>query len=115
MRDPFHKILKMSWRTDTNFVDCGVFAMRHMEMYKGDGLVGFNCGFNNNEKEQKKQLNELRVKYLAKILLSKLNLNKTMLHFETEEYEKLAGFEKQKLKIDAVVRIEERLRKMISI
>uniref|UniRef100_A0A251VEI3 Ulp1 protease family, C-terminal catalytic domain-containing protein n=1 Tax=Helianthus annuus TaxID=4232 RepID=A0A251VEI3_HELAN len=29
------EIMKMSWQTEKNFVDCGVFAMRHMETYTG--------------------------------------------------------------------------------
>ncbi|XP_076911404.1 uncharacterized protein LOC143569345 [Bidens hawaiensis] len=30
--------LKMGWRTLNNIVDCGMFAMRHMETYKGKQL-----------------------------------------------------------------------------
>ena len=30
--------LEMKWRTLHNKLDCGVFAMRHMETYKGNGL-----------------------------------------------------------------------------
>ncbi|KAJ0781189.1 putative papain-like cysteine peptidase superfamily [Helianthus annuus] len=35
---------KLEWETSDNFNDCGVFAMRHMEMYKGSD-VEFECGF----------------------------------------------------------------------
>lgn len=72
--DPVIKILKMSWRTEANFVDCGVFAMRHMEVYKGNGTVGFDTGFLKEDSDQKKQLDGLRVKFLTKLLLSDLNM-----------------------------------------
>nr|GFA46348.1 ulp1 protease family, C-terminal catalytic domain-containing protein [Tanacetum cinerariifolium] len=39
-----YKILRMGCRTMKKFVDCGVFAMRHMETYKGEGHYGHICG-----------------------------------------------------------------------
>ncbi|KAK1357097.1 hypothetical protein POM88_050353 [Heracleum sosnowskyi] len=33
--------LQMKWRTRNNNIDCGVFAIRHMETYKGNGVR--NC------------------------------------------------------------------------
>lgn len=30
------RIVRMGWQTLTNGVDCGVFAMRHMETYMGN-------------------------------------------------------------------------------
>nr|GMD05896.1 uncharacterized protein LOC109162486 [Ipomoea batatas] len=62
--------LRMSWRDNSNMVDCGVFAMRHMETYMGKGTKGWDCGL---EKENKKQLNNTRVKYLAEIVNSPIN------------------------------------------
>lgn len=29
--------LKMRWQTKDNAIDCGIFAMRHMETYFGGG------------------------------------------------------------------------------
>ncbi|MFS7930496.1 putative papain-like cysteine peptidase superfamily [Helianthus anomalus] len=34
---------KMDCRTESNGIDCGIFAMRHMEMYMGQ-LAGWECG-----------------------------------------------------------------------
>nr|GMD60403.1 uncharacterized protein LOC109155335 [Ipomoea batatas] len=62
--------LRMSWRDNNNKVDCGVFAMRHMETYMGKGTKGWDCGL---EKENKEQLNNTRVKYLAGIVNSPIN------------------------------------------
>nr|GLL17131.1 uncharacterized protein LOC109162486 [Ipomoea trifida] len=60
----------MSWRDNSNKVDCGVFTMRHMETYMGKGTKGWDCGL---EKENKEQLNNARVKYLAEIVNSPVN------------------------------------------
>ncbi|GJU21282.1 hypothetical protein Tco_1154624 [Tanacetum coccineum] len=53
------RILTMGCRTSNNFVDCGVFVVHHMETYKGE--------------EQLKELQDLRNKYAAKILLADFN------------------------------------------
>lgn len=36
----FHKIepVEMGWKTVNNGVDCGVFVMRHMETFPGNGM-----------------------------------------------------------------------------
>ena len=62
--------LEMPWRTDKNHQDCGIYAMRHMETYFGQGLEGFDCGL---EKDNKEQLNFLRVKYLHYMLEGQWN------------------------------------------
>ncbi|GKC56043.1 hypothetical protein Tco_1083641, partial [Tanacetum coccineum] len=41
----------MTWRTTYNAVDCGLFVMRHMEMYNGSGVWINNM---KNEKEENK-------------------------------------------------------------
>ncbi|KAL8259002.1 hypothetical protein R6Q59_026955 [Mikania micrantha] len=67
--------LAMPWRTEFNTVDCGVFLMRHMETYKGC-LLNWECGLcgeNEVNNLQKLQLNDLRKKYVTKIILHDLN------------------------------------------
>jgi hypothetical protein len=64
----------MPWRTSENKIDCGIFAMRHMETYTGEAT--WDCAIVNESKDndnQKTQLEELRQKYLTKILLSDIN------------------------------------------
>lgn len=34
--------LVMKWQTEDNYVDCGIFAMRHMETYFGGGTRAWN-------------------------------------------------------------------------
>ncbi|MFS7920686.1 hypothetical protein Hanom_Chr03g00227741 [Helianthus anomalus] len=65
---------RLEWATTDNFNDCGVFAMRHMKMYKGSA-VSFDCGFSTNKDTQKMQLKNLRMKIETK-LLSEANVYK---------------------------------------
>ncbi|GKE28001.1 ulp1 protease family, C-terminal catalytic domain-containing protein, partial [Tanacetum coccineum] len=77
------KILRMTWRTTKNAVDCGLFVMRHIEMYNGSGEWINNM---KNEKEgQKSQINFFRPKYLAKILLLPYNTSTEELLKEANE------------------------------
>ncbi|PWA57478.1 hypothetical protein CTI12_AA372430 [Artemisia annua] len=78
------KVLQLGCKTTNNFVDCGVFTMRHMEIYKGDGDCCDLCCLSKEGKKQISELRELRIKYVAKILLSDFNLVKS--EFEREAY-----------------------------
>ena len=60
--------LEFSWQTRYNCVDCGVFLMRHMEIYKG--LNKMEDGLAPEGVAQQEQLNELRRKYATKIMLA---------------------------------------------
>ncbi|KAL8225818.1 hypothetical protein R6Q57_018375 [Mikania cordata] len=70
------KIIDLPWKTTENGVDCGVFCMRHMKTYMGGGVKGWRCGLLNESDAQCKQLNQLRIKYLCKILTSSVNFLK---------------------------------------
>ncbi|MFS8025556.1 hypothetical protein Hanom_Chr16g01476441 [Helianthus anomalus] len=66
---------KMEWRTQYNLIDSVIFTMRHMETYMGQ-LSGWACGLPDENalyNLQNKQLNDLRIKYITKILLHNLN------------------------------------------
>ncbi|MFS7929734.1 hypothetical protein Hanom_Chr04g00335991 [Helianthus anomalus] len=69
---------KMDWMTESNGIDCGIFAMRHMETYMGQ-MAGWECGLAKEDAPndlQQKQLNDLKIKYIAKILLRSQNENR---------------------------------------
>ncbi|MFS7927511.1 hypothetical protein Hanom_Chr04g00309981 [Helianthus anomalus] len=69
---------KMDWRTNSNGIDYGVFAIRHMETYMGQ-MAGWENGLAKEDASndlQQKQLNDLRMKYIAKILLHSKNENR---------------------------------------
>lgn len=82
------QVLQMPWRTKNNGVDCGVFAMRHMETYMGGGLKNWKSGLLNESTDQKTQLNRLRCKYVTKIIKSEVNLCKDDILREVEAYKK---------------------------
>ncbi|MFS7966949.1 hypothetical protein Hanom_Chr09g00780011 [Helianthus anomalus] len=59
---------QMDWRTTSNVIDCGIFAMRHMETYMGQ-MTDWGCGLAKEDAPnelQQKQLNDLRMKYTVK-------------------------------------------------
>ncbi|MFS8007297.1 hypothetical protein Hanom_Chr14g01259361 [Helianthus anomalus] len=65
----------LEWATSDNFNDCGVFAMSHMEMYKGSD-VEFECGFSTRKDIQDMQLLNIRTKITTKQILSEANVYK---------------------------------------
>ena len=98
--------VKMSWQTKNNYIDCGIFTMRHMETYVGNKI--FDAWFEKEGKEQDKQIEDLRKKYLAKILLSDSNLNKKVVESEVQEYQSLSLKEKRMLQNISAKTISER-------
>ncbi|KAD7479091.1 hypothetical protein R6Q59_006445 [Mikania micrantha] len=67
--------VQLEWATTDNVTDCGIFTMRHMEMFMGS-YKKFECGFKKVESQQKKQINTLRKKYASRILLSSINVHR---------------------------------------
>ncbi|KAL8252281.1 hypothetical protein R6Q59_035974 [Mikania micrantha] len=71
--------LQLEWATTDNVTDCGIFVMRHMEMFRGS-YKKFECGFKKVESQQKKktkkQINTLRIKYASRILFSSINVHR---------------------------------------
>nr|GEZ86665.1 hypothetical protein [Tanacetum cinerariifolium] len=89
-----YKILRTGCRTMKNFMDCGVFAIRHMETYKGEGHYSHICGLRTKGKAPKFLLNNLRYKYVSKMLLCEINMKKEEVEIETEAYKSLSIGEK---------------------
>ncbi|GJQ99524.1 hypothetical protein Tco_0522509 [Tanacetum coccineum] len=54
------KILKLKWKTNTNFRDYGIFAMLHMESYSGQTASIWDCGLVSESKLQCDMLRRLR-------------------------------------------------------
>ncbi|PWA45190.1 hypothetical protein CTI12_AA519720 [Artemisia annua] len=76
--------LEMSLRTEENCVDCNVFLMRHMETYLRS--KNWNCGLKDEGPEQQTQIYELRKKYLSRILKSDINIKRSIVLEELEDY-----------------------------
>ena len=85
---------KMRWRTLGNHVDCSVFMMRHMETFMGGNVSKRECGLAEEGKEQHTQLENLRYKYLAKMLLSEINEKKEWVTMKMNDFARLPA-EKQ--------------------
>ncbi|GKC86831.1 ulp1 protease family, C-terminal catalytic domain-containing protein [Tanacetum coccineum] len=99
--------LEFSWQSRSNFIDCGVFLMRHMEIYKGmhkmeDGLAQDGFG-------QQEQLNDLRKKYATKILLADINKHKEALMRKVNIFDKLTKEDKKMLNHHGLVVGESRV------
>ncbi|PWA87360.1 hypothetical protein CTI12_AA128140 [Artemisia annua] len=103
------KVLQLGCRTTNNFVDCGVFTMRHMETYKGDGACADLCRLSMEGKKQRKELRELRIKYATKILLSELNLVKSDFDKEVHGFRNIPVEEKKRLQMAAFETIKLRV------
>ncbi|KAL4560576.1 hypothetical protein LXL04_032729 [Taraxacum kok-saghyz] len=87
----------MSWMTKKNKVDCGVFLMRHMETYKGEKMEKWDASLEMECESLQEQLNELRWKYVTKILLSDMNLLKNYVEGKMEVYVNIPEHMRKKL------------------
>ncbi|KAL8208499.1 hypothetical protein R6Q57_007911 [Mikania cordata] len=88
----------MPWRTLNNSVDCGVFAMRLMKTFKGTSVKEWKYGLIDESDEQRRQLNDMRTKYLAKILLSDINIHKGQVISKVRAYVNLPNDVKEKMR-----------------
>ncbi|KAL4591985.1 hypothetical protein LXL04_004962 [Taraxacum kok-saghyz] len=76
--------------TKKNKVDCGVFVMRHMKTYKGEHMDKWDARLEIKDGgSQQEQLNELRRKYVTKMLLSDMNLKKDLVVGKLHVYDNI--------------------------
>ena len=101
------EVMQLGCRTTNNFVDCGVFTMRHMEIYRGNGAD--LCCLSKEGKNQIKELMGLRFKYAVKILLSDCNLVKSDIDKEVHRFRNVPEEEKKRLRKDAFEKIKLRV------
>ncbi|KAL8245052.1 hypothetical protein R6Q59_011310 [Mikania micrantha] len=79
---------ELPWKTTENGEDCGIFCMRHMKTYMGGGVKGWKCGLLQESEGQRRQLQQLRIKYLCKILTSPVNILKDDIIVQAREHDK---------------------------
>ncbi|KAJ0823748.1 putative nodulin homeobox protein [Helianthus annuus] len=108
--------LKFPWQTLYNVIDCGIFLMRHMETYNGTSVKEWTCGFSAERNikgevlgNQAKEIEDLRKKYISKMLLSDVNTARVDVEREVKEFAYLDEDERVKLEEDAAERICQRL------
>ncbi|KAL4555483.1 hypothetical protein LXL04_038103 [Taraxacum kok-saghyz] len=81
-----------SWMTKRNYTHCGIFLMRHMETYKGEDIDDWDVDLadeGDDSDKQQIQLDDLRRKYVTKILTSDLNKLKPNVYNYIPQYDKL--------------------------
>ncbi|PWA89949.1 hypothetical protein CTI12_AA105910 [Artemisia annua] len=69
------RVLQLKWNTNDNHVDCGVFAMIHMEFYVGETVKNWDVSLCPESEKQVSLLRRMRFKIATKILLHELNLH----------------------------------------
>ncbi|GJS63140.1 peptidase C48, SUMO/sentrin/Ubl1 [Tanacetum coccineum] len=104
------KILKLKWKTKTNFRDCGIFTMLHMESYSGQTASTWDCGLVSESKLQCDMLRRLRFKFATKILLHEINVHAPKMLELAKEFDKLDPREKLSIVVEAVKNRGERER-----
>ncbi|KAL4557717.1 hypothetical protein LXL04_035904 [Taraxacum kok-saghyz] len=83
---------RMSWMTKYNYIDCGIFLMRHMETYKGQHVDDWDVNLEDeveDSDDQQIQLHDLRRKYVTKILISDLNIHIASVYSYLPQYDEL--------------------------
>nr|GFC23974.1 ulp1 protease family, C-terminal catalytic domain-containing protein [Tanacetum cinerariifolium] len=97
----------MSLRTTRNSTDCGVFTMLHMESYIG-AEGEWKCGLAKESKKQNEQLNSLRSKFAAKIILLEFNLLRKKFMKLVQAFEQKTEKERKKTIDDAIANRDHR-------
>ncbi|PWA49956.1 ulp1 protease family, C-terminal catalytic domain-containing protein [Artemisia annua] len=110
LRNARPQLLRLGCMTKNNVIACGVFAMRHMETYLFGGEYDDLCEFRREEKDQHHQLDELRHKYAAKILLADINNKKADFEDEAEAYKRLPLEERKRLEAASYETVKARVR-----
>nr|GMC95618.1 uncharacterized protein LOC109155623 isoform X2 [Ipomoea batatas] len=67
------KRMQMKWRDSTHSSDSGVYTMRHMESYFGQGVKEWSLGL---QKGDRRPLSELRKRFAHNILMADINVHK---------------------------------------
>ncbi|GJS12057.1 hypothetical protein Tco_0368853 [Tanacetum coccineum] len=67
--------LKMKWKTKEEKIDCGLYMIMHMELYEGSTAAQWKTGLlPENDKNHRMQMDNLRSRIAAKILLHEVNI-----------------------------------------
>ncbi|KAL4574544.1 hypothetical protein LXL04_021377 [Taraxacum kok-saghyz] len=94
---------EMSWMTKHNYTDCGIFLMRHMETYKGQDVGDWDVNLKDEDEDsddQQVQLDDLRRKYVTKMLTSDLNNLKASVYSYLPKYDELPLDKKMEMDTD---------------
>lgn len=87
-------MMRMIWQVAKPGHDCGIYLMRHMECYKGEGEGKWHTSFLGKQKNDETCLGRLRYRYLSKLLLSDYNIHKDEVLKMAAEFAKLDVYQK---------------------
>ncbi|KAI3825097.1 hypothetical protein L1987_06573 [Smallanthus sonchifolius] len=104
--------MEMPWQTLENNIDCGVYMMRHIETFKGTAAKDCQYGLTNESEKQQHELNDLRRKYVTKMLLHDINISKEFIISKLKDYLKMDADVKRHLHGTARERMLQRLKNM---
>ena len=82
-------VMKMIWKVEKEGSDFGLYLMRNMESYMGENEGCWDCGFTGKKQSDVVALNNIRIKYMTRLMKSEYNKHKSMLEKDAEEYERL--------------------------
>ncbi|XP_057249163.1 uncharacterized protein LOC125495428 isoform X2 [Beta vulgaris subsp. vulgaris] len=82
------RLIEMPWRSNMNTVDCGVYAMRHMETYHAQN--NWDCGLYSDNFEG---LKKLRIQYCIDLLTDNANDKRVELQVLARKFKKLENNE----------------------
>ncbi|KAL8089075.1 hypothetical protein AgCh_038733 [Apium graveolens] len=94
-------IAKMSWQTNCNSTDCGIFVMRYMESYMAQPWTKWETGLDKESVKQRGQVADLRKMYCNDILGSSLNVNREKVIKKAWDYmeaKQIKGMRKTRVK-----------------
>ena len=100
----------MTWKVEKEGSDYGVYLMRHMESYIGENEGRQDCGFTGKKQSDVVALNNLRIKYMARLMKSEYNKHKSMLEKDAETYERLDPLQKKMAPMNEVKESREKQR-----
>ncbi|XP_057802154.1 uncharacterized protein LOC131017418 [Salvia miltiorrhiza] len=82
-------LVKMKWADRKNTIDTGVYLMRHLETFMGDGSPSWKCGMSSSSP---RLIGRLRVRYCARILDCEYNdAREGVLKGASEHYQTLCA------------------------
>lgn len=83
------QMMKMAWQVTDVSADCGLYLMRHIECYMGEGEGKWESGFSGVKQHDENSVRRLRYKYMYKLLNSDYNMHKDKLTPESKLFSKL--------------------------
>ncbi|CAI9292056.1 unnamed protein product [Lactuca saligna] len=105
-------VFKIKWWLKNNFEENVVALMRHMECFQGHAQSSWDCDIEKDQKQQKEKFTKLRVKYLTKLLLNDINLNRKEIVDQGIQFDKKTEEEKNTLLKNAMQKYKERFKLM---